>query len=472
MRHRAGDYMLGKVKGSVIDFTRYFFVQRYGFKFKVARHHREIAGMLDRVISGDVKRLIINIAPRYGKTELAVMNFIAYGMAINPASNFLHISYSEDLVRKNCKGVRDIMTCDAYKHLFGNSAIERQTAQEITTIKKGNLYCTTTGGQITGFGAGLQDTETEGGKKFGGAVVIDDPLKPSDALSRLQREKANDNFESTIRNRVNSKDTPIVIIMQRLHEHDLCGYLIEKEGRREEGGVWDVLSMPCLYHDEEGVRRALWEEKHSVEDLLLLKNINNWIYETQYQQNAQPIEGLLFPESFTKYYEGLPDEPEHKFMIVDPADKGSNKTCAAVYYLHNGLVYVPEVLYSVKESEYTIPLILDMIVRHGVTVCVVESNSAWALYRKDLKRQAAEMGLDTEIRSVLSKEGKEVRIFNSSPVVKNRFLYRPPAMQDTQYQLYMDDKHSYLKMVMNQNDDGVDTDNLAVEYLKREGLIN
>lgn len=73
---------------STLNFTRYIFKKKTGNRFIVGEHHRIICEALDKVINGEIKRLIINIAPRYGKTELAVKNFISYGMALNPKSKF------------------------------------------------------------------------------------------------------------------------------------------------------------------------------------------------------------------------------------------------------------------------------------------------------------------------------------------------------------------------------------------------
>ena len=84
-----------------LNFTRYFFKEKYKRKFVVGKHHVKIAEALDRVFRGQSTRLIINIAPRYGKTELAVKNFIAMGLAINPKAKFIHLSYSDDLARDN-----------------------------------------------------------------------------------------------------------------------------------------------------------------------------------------------------------------------------------------------------------------------------------------------------------------------------------------------------------------------------------
>jgi hypothetical protein len=194
--------------------------------------------------------LIINIAPRYGKTEVAVKNFIAKGLAHNPAAKFIHLSYSDDLALDNSEEVKDIIKSAEYQQLFPEVQIKPGTdsKKKWYTTKGGGVYATAAAGQVTGFGAGKVDDEevekffdeieSEG---FGGALVIDDPIKPEDADSELIRERVNNRFDSTIRNRVNSRNTPIIIIMQRLHEHDLCGYLIDNEGTK-----WEVLSLPSI----------------------------------------------------------------------------------------------------------------------------------------------------------------------------------------------------------------------------------
>lgn len=101
-----------------LNFTRYFFKIRQKRKFVIGKHHREIAAALDKVLCGEITRLIINIAPRYGKTELAVKNFIAEGLAINPKAKFIHLSYSDDLARDNSRGVQDIINEPEYRRIF------------------------------------------------------------------------------------------------------------------------------------------------------------------------------------------------------------------------------------------------------------------------------------------------------------------------------------------------------------------
>lgn len=228
---------------STLNFTRYFFKQRNHRKFIIGRHHRIIASALDDVLAGKTKKLIINIAPRYGKTELAVKSFIAMGLALNPKAKFIHLSYSDDLARDNSSDVQAIMRETEYKRLF-DARPTSTNSKKWYTEQGGGLYAVSSAGQVTGFGAGLVDPETDdtemldeftpyvNGTDFGGAIIIDDPIKPDDALSALVRAKVNQKFDTTIRNRVNSRNTPIIIIMQRLNEDDLCGFLMKKRTGR------------------------------------------------------------------------------------------------------------------------------------------------------------------------------------------------------------------------------------------------
>lgn len=218
-------------------FTRYFFKQNHNRKFVIGDHHELICDVLEKVLKGEIIRLIINVAPRYSKTELAVKNFIAHGLALNPSAKFIHLSYSDSLALDNSEEIKDMVQSFPYTQLFQDVIVKKdsKSKKKWYTTSGGGVYATAAGGQVTGFGAGkvedMDDSEMEEmfineKEGFGGAIIIDDPIKPDDADSDVIRERINQRFDSTIRNRTNSRNTPIIIIMQRLHPNDLCGYLM------------------------------------------------------------------------------------------------------------------------------------------------------------------------------------------------------------------------------------------------------
>jgi len=263
----------------LLNFTRYIYKENHRRIFTVAPHFVLMANALMDVISGETKRLIINIPPRYGKTELAVKMFIAYGLALNSQSKFIHLSYSDDLALDNSSQTKEYIESDAFQELW-----KMQLKKDAQGKKKwfneegGGCYATGAGGAITGFGAGVTDSEV-----FSGAIIIDDPLKPDDAFSEVKRKAVNERYNGTIRSRANDRNTPIIVIMQRLHEDDLSGYLLDG-GSGEE---WEHLCLPAL--DKEN--NPLWEQKHTFEELEQIRQASRYNFAGQYMQTPAPDEG-------------------------------------------------------------------------------------------------------------------------------------------------------------------------------------
>lgn len=457
---------------SLLNFTRHFFRATRNSGFIVNDHHRRICEALEDVMDGKTTRLIINMPPRYGKSLLVVINFIAYCFSKNPACEFIHLSKSDTLITTNARQIIEIMRTKEYQRLFPQVQLSRTSHNSIETTALGKLYCAPFDGQILGHGAGKVDRADGLYEGFNGAIIIDDPHKAQDVFSEAARTAALQRFQDTIRTRCNSYRTPIIIIMQRLYMDDLCGYLIDKEGRVEEGGQWKVLSLPALSVDEYGNEVALWPSKHSVEQLHeLRKNMGEWNFDTQFMQNPAPLEGLLFPSTETKYYDRLPESPDYVLCQVDPADEGKDNTCSAVYFVKDGLVYVADVIYTPDNADITVPLIIEQIKRFGPSRVNVESNAAWRLYVREVRNRVAEAGLNCDVVRINQHVNKEVRIFNQFPSVRSSFLYARKDMQSAQYDRYMTDRHRYMKMVKDQKDDGVDTDAAACEYLKKSGII-
>ena len=262
-----------KCEGSLLFFTRYIFKENTGKKFQVAEFHETLADTLHKVHKGEIKRLIINIPPRYGKTELAVKMYIAWSLAKNPAAKFIHLSYSDSLALDNSSMTKEYINSDAFGRLWDiKLKKDSQSQKKWYTTDGGGVYATSSGGAITGFGAGS-----------GGAIIIDDPLKPDDALSDVRRSFINNRYNTTIRSRVNDRDVPIIVIMQRLHEEDLSGYLLDG-GSGEE---WHHLKLSALDDDN----KALWPEKHSFDELEAIRQADRYTFSGQYLQLPSPPEG-------------------------------------------------------------------------------------------------------------------------------------------------------------------------------------
>lgn len=429
-------------------FTKAIFKAQYHRSFIVAKHHKRIIEVLQDVVDGKCKRLIINIGPRYGKTELVIKMFISWCFALNPKCRFLHLSYSDVLVYDNSETIRSAMQTDLYKALFPNSALasEKGSAKRWKTKAGGELYAVSTQGQVTGFGAGAVDEEIEkmdGGNNiftfddhtnemlsmlgatsniFQGAIVIDDPIKPEDAESDIVRERINLRFENTIRNRTNSRSTPIIIIMQRLHEHDLCGYLQEIEPDE-----WTVLSMPAIQTDADGKEYALWPMKHTLEELYKMREINPLVFDTQYMQDPTPKEGLMY-EGFKTYKpEELPvgNRALQKWNYTDTADTGADFLCSICFINTPEYIYVTDVLFTDAPMEVTEPKQANMLARNQTADCLIESNNGGRGYSRNVKKilRADLHNFRCVVRTFTQSENKKTRIYTASAQVQNDILF-------------------------------------------------
>lgn len=474
------EYLQYKTLKGMLPFTQYHFKKRHGRGFVVGDHHVTISDALDRVLTGQLKRLIINIAPRYGKTELAVKNLMAKGLAQNPKARFIHLSYSDDLALDNSEEVRDFVQSEEYRELYPNVEIkpDSKAKKKWYTTEGGGVYATAAAGQVTGFGAGQVDEdddfseflsgleanydEIEALFSFGGAIVIDDPIKPEDADSDTQRERVNNRFDSTIRNRVNSRNTPIIIIMQRLHPFDLCGYLIGLEPEE-----WEVISLPCIYFDG-GERKPLWPFKHTLQELDELKKINSIVFERQYLQNPKPVEGLLFAEEELKFYDPAQidtSKAEFVFIPIDPADQGGDYYAAPVMCIIEDKVYVPEILFNTLGTEATEPETVRLLVRYKTNAARFEGNGGWVSMGKAIRSKIEESLPDIDYRIIKATTNKETRMLAWAAWVKRNVYFRKDYKNDRQYNDFMVNLTNYMIAGKNKHDDAPDVITQGAEYL-------
>lgn len=305
-------------------FTRYFFKIREGIRFRVNSHHKQVSAAIERVIQGECKRLIINVPPGSSKTEMAVINLIARGLAINPKARFLHLSYSAELAELNSAKAKELIMSSEYQQIFplplkaDSSARGRWNVVD-GDISIGGCYATSTLGQVTGFRAGHM---AEG---FQGAILIDDPLKPVDSLSKTKRDAVNNAFINTVQSRKASPDTPIIIIMQRLADEDLTGFLLNGGDGKE----WEHVCIPALNEDGE----SYWPEKEPVESLLQLKEKGAFTFAGQYQQQPYVLGGELIKGEWFKRYIELPPEKywTRRAIFADTAMKTGEQNDYTVF---------------------------------------------------------------------------------------------------------------------------------------------
>lgn len=449
-----------KCRKSFLFYVRYMFKNLYGTKYIVAEHHMKIAEALEAVVRGEIVKLIINIAPRYGKTELAVKMWISWCLAFNSEGKFIHLSYSDSLALDNSEEIKDIVESDPFRELFGEFELKKdsKSKKKWYTSKKGGVYATSTGGQVTGFGSGKMDEEDEDldefmsasaqsvGQRvedFHGATVIDDANKPEDAGSDIALKKVNTRFESTIRHRVNSRRTPIIIIGQRIDPEDLCGHLIALEP-----DDWHVLSLPCIKEDG----TALWDHKHTLEELEKIRKADSLVFENQYLQNPKPRAGLMYGDFET--YKKLPPLRIIK-AYADTADDGADFLCDIVYGLPENRedkhLYLIDALYTNMPMEKTEPLMAAQLELHKVRQVDIESNNGGKGFARKINELTSS---DVYVRWFFQKLNKASRVYTNSGSVNVTFLM--PEDWERRFPQFYQALTKYKKEGGNAHDDAPD----------------
>lgn len=285
-----------------------------GEDFIPGEHHKAIDEALRKVERGEVKNLLITLPPRFGKTQFCVIDWMARCIARNARAKFIHLSYSDDLALDNSAKCRDTVAQKEYQDFWPvQIKSDADSKKKWYTQQGGGVYATAAGGPVTGFGAGsladlnedksnndfvelcdeffAGETEERDPNLFYGAIIIDDPIKVEDAESEKERNKVNKRLNSTIKSRRNSRNTPIIIIMQRLHEDDMAGFVLN-------GGMGEDFYHVNLPACDMERKVSLWPAKHTFEELMVMKNADNAVFMAQMMQDPTPEEGTFFKAEY------------------------------------------------------------------------------------------------------------------------------------------------------------------------------
>jgi predicted phage terminase large subunit-like protein len=445
-------FMYAKAK-CLIDtlfFTRLFFKELYGKKFVIGEHHRIIAKKMDDVFEGRSTRVIFNIAPRYGKTELCVKMGIAKGLALNAGSKFIHLSYSDKLALDNSEFVKEVVNLPLYKKMFPEVQIKKGTdaKEKWYTTESGGVYAAAAGGQITGFGAGVVESAEQESEEFGGAIIIDDPIKPEDAQYENKRNAVNDRYDSTIVNRVNSRKTPIIIIMQRVHEMDLCGHVMKNYKD------FEVVSMPVINKDGS----ALWPHKHTIEELYKLREANKFVFDTQMMQDPTPKDGVIFDADKLNYFRPSKDltaQFETSMAYTDVADQGEDDLSLPIGRNIKDRVYIVDWVHMkavLNGEEIGKEVVSQKLKEHKVVYNRVESNAMGASFGRSLQRMAP----NCAVMLINNNQNKHTRILMAEGFIKKHFWFIHPDEQPAQYKEAMNELCKYARKGTTKKDDSPD----------------
>lgn len=465
---------------SLIDFWR-LQRQQAGERCVVRPCHRIKAKALTDLVLGRQEKpnLMILEPPRIGKTDLGVKAFVPWAFSYVPDSEFILSSYASDLAVSNAIHVRATLSSDWYRSLissdFGATVAMRGEQAGghqdfFHTLEGGCVKAVGFGGGITGFGAGkLRDT-------FGGAIMIDDPLKAQDGRSAAARQFAINYIHQTLksrRNRNSSPTTPMVLVMQRLHPQDPAGQLLLQE--RDQ---WKVVQIPAI--DENG--DSIWPARISKEELDLLKEVDPETYWAQYMQEPSQTSRAIFKTEYWKYWkdrDAIESRLTYKIITADTAFKAKDSADFSVFSLWGFMAGKGIFLLDSVRGQWDFPDLManakaflaksQLTGRTPVTDFFIEDKASGTSLVQTMKKEGlnAREWLPND-KTAMDKVGRAKQC--TLPLAAGRVFLPSPALPGYKWvERFVNEHTAFTDDDSHLNDDQVDTTTMAVMIWQQRG---
>lgn len=395
--------------------------------FEPANFHRRYYGVLTKFAHQEVKKLMVFLPPQHGKSEGSTRRLPSFVLGNNPDTRVAIVCYSATKAKKFNREIQRIIDTDEYNEIFPDTCLAQSAF-----IDDGSGYIRTTeeceivnhvgGFKTIGVGGALTGEPVD-------VLIMDDLYKDAkSAWSPTIRSNIKDWYDTVAETRLHNNSQQL-IVFTRWHEDDLAGMLLRQQGEyhpTDNPNGWVVVVYQAIKqgapteYDPRQEGEALWEGRHSLEKLETIRQRNPHVFESLYQQNPKPSEGLMYDTGFTEYQV----RPATKYCVrkayVDTADTGLDYLCAIIYDETEIGNYLVDILYTQKPMEYTEPELARMLTKHGVQECVVESNNGGRGFQRAVEQQCRIMGnVKTKFKWFHQTENKDVRINVNSAAVQN-----------------------------------------------------
>ncbi len=411
-------------------------------------HIEVLADYLMRVHRGEIKRLLITLPPRSLKSICVSVAFVAWLLGKDPTKRIITVSYGNELSAKLARDTRAVMESVSYRQVFPQTQLIRSAELDLETKHRGGRYATSVGGALTGRGGNL--------------LIIDDPAKPQDMLSKVKREALKQWYDGTLYSRLDNKaEGGIILVMQRLHVDDLAAHVLAKE-------PWTHLNLPAIAESEQifdladgrrFIRQAgsVLHEQREPQSILdgLRAMMGAYTFSAQYQQEPVPEEGNLVKWDWFKIYDRPPTlEPGDR--IVQSWDTANKTTELSDYSVCT--------TWHVKGSNY---FLLDVFRKRldypGLRHAVIAQARQYRIHNLLIEDTALGSALIQEFRyhsqagvpppiSVTPRDEKAVRLATQSAVIEAGQVWLPRQAS------WLDDFRSELMAFpQSRHDDQVDS---------------
>jgi len=300
------EYLVRQARKSLIPFAGFFYTYLQIKKIQWGWFHLEIAEALEKLIRGDITRLMIFMPPQNGKSTLTTKTLPAWALGLHPDWNVISTSYSLQLALDHSRITRDIVNDPIYKRIFPEMILKEdvQSAHFWKTNQGGGLLAAGRGGSITGHGTDL--------------LIIDDPLKDEkEARSKLIRDRCDEWYKTTAYSRLRPGGR-VVLIQTRWNMDDQAGRLVDRMTDAD-NDQWTILSFPAIAdgRDRRETGEALWPSMYPLPVLERKRAVlSPYHWNALYQQTPIADEGGIFRlEWFTNANRYNGDRPEQMRVV-------------------------------------------------------------------------------------------------------------------------------------------------------------
>ena len=396
-------------------------------------------------------RLMVFMPPQHGKSQISTRHTPAWILGKNPNTKIGVAAYNATIASKFNRDIQRIIDEETYQGIFEtrlpsskDSNLARNNNEFDIVGSRGSLVS-------VGVGGGLTSRQID-------VMIIDDVYKDAkEAWSPVQRENVAEWYDTVVETRLHN-ESKVLIVFTRWHEDDLGGRLL-----REQPDKWDVVKIPAikvddhLPNDPRNIGEALWETKHSLSKLQEIKSKNLTTFENLYQQDPQPLKGLLYKPFKTWSEPDIKDLKGINEMYCDVADGGGDYCCAVFYIKTGELIYVTDVIYSQEGTVTTEVSIAEAMIKNLTKVAHFESNNAGKIFARNVAQKYKSMnGRLANIKTFYQSENKETRIFTNSATVNHLIVM--PQNWHIKYSRFHHDLTRFNKVFKkNKVDDGPDT---------------
>ena len=422
-----------------------------GVPFMGGFHVDAICEHLQACAERKILRLLINVPPRHSKSTLCSVLFNAWVWTHAPQERFLSGSYSLQLATNDSVKTRRVVTSDWYRARWPHVQIAEEQAQKtfFVNTQLGQRQVTSVGGTTTG---------------LGGTIIIgDDLISAIQADSAIQRQICLQWYRESFSTRNNTADTVRIIVMQRLHQNDVAGYLL-----REEGDVWDHLLLPGIFEGHTKTTSIGWTDPRKAEgDLLwperydqsemdqLRRTLGSAAFAGQIQQRPVPRGGQIFKKEWLRFWydpaAGTPDpvivqrsngemaaqpqkplpniNPESRVASFDLAFKGGPRSDYVVGQVwatsmrERANYYLLDQDRGQRDFVETLAAIRTLLARHPATMVLIEDKANGPAVINALKADVP------GIIAVNPQGGKESRANGVSPLWEAGQVWLPHPTQ-------------------------------------------